>query len=243
MRWNELPDALGLHGREVVSFVGGGGKTTALFALAAHRPGRTIVTTTTKMGRDRVGPLPVLVGPTDAEIIDTLGADGSVIVWSGVDEQRAIGVEPADCSRFSGLAETVAVEADGSRRRPFKAPLHYEPVVPAATTTLVACCGMAAVGAPIIDGCHRPEQVAALTGASVHQRLTPERLVQVLLSPDGSMKERPDGAGFAVLLNRVRPTQSALVAEIRERVLAVDPSVSVLAVEDLEPTQLPDHAG
>ena len=61
VHWRELPEALGLTDREIVSFVGGGGKTTGLFALAATRSGPTVVTTTTKMGRDRTGGLPVLI--------------------------------------------------------------------------------------------------------------------------------------------------------------------------------------
>ena len=50
-----LATVLGPMFADVVSFVGGGGKTTALFALARHTPGTTLVTTTTKMGRDRTG--------------------------------------------------------------------------------------------------------------------------------------------------------------------------------------------
>lgn len=243
MRWNELPDALGLDGRALVSFVGGGGKTTALFALAAHRPGTTIVTTTTKMGRDRTGGLPVLVAPTDAEVADAVAEHGSIIVWTEVDDHRAIGVTAEDCARWVDLADTVAVEADGSRRRPFKAPLAYEPVVPPATNVLVACCGMAAIGAPIEVGCHRPERVAAITGLDVAAPLTPAAFVDVVLSAEGSAKDRPADARFAVLLNRVRPEHADTVDEIRERVDAADPAVPVLAVDEVDPAELPDHVG
>ena len=136
MHWRNLPEALGLAGRELVSFVGGGGKTTALFALARHTPGTTVITTTTKMGRDRTGGVELLVSPTDAEVAAGLERHRSVIVWSDVDDHRALGVSGDDCGRYLDLADIVAVEADGSRRRPFKAPLAYEPVVPSATTVL-----------------------------------------------------------------------------------------------------------
>ena len=63
MHWRNLPEALGLAGRELVSFVGGGGKTTALFALARHTTRTTVITTTTKMGRDRTGGVELLVKP------------------------------------------------------------------------------------------------------------------------------------------------------------------------------------
>ncbi|MEO0492907.1 MAG: selenium cofactor biosynthesis protein YqeC [Actinomycetota bacterium] len=241
MHWRNLPEALGLTGREIVSFVGGGGKTTGLFALAAARPGGTVITTTTKMGRDRTGGLPVLVDPADEEVAEAVARAGSVIVWGGVDDHRATGVSIEACARYLEFVDTVAVEADGSRRRPFKAPLDYEPVVPPATSVLVACCGMAAIGAPIDVGCHRPERVAAIVDASVDEKLTPARLVQVLLSSQGSAKDRPPAARFAVVLNRVRPEQSGVVAEIRERIAAQAPEVPVVALDELAADQLPDH--
>ncbi|MEM9464783.1 MAG: selenium cofactor biosynthesis protein YqeC [Actinomycetota bacterium] len=240
LTWNALPDALGLEGREVVSFVGGGGKTTALFALGAHRAGRCVITTTTKMGADRTGGLPVLMDPSDDALGRVLDTSGSVIVWSGSDGQRAFGVEPAAIARWAPLAETIAVEADGSRRRPFKAPRDYEPVVPSNTTTLVGCVGMAAVGAPIDVGCHRPDRVAALVGASESDLLTPDRLVRVLLDDAGSRKDCPADARFAVLINRVRPEHRAMIDEIRERIASIDPAVAVVAMAEADPAALPD---
>ena len=240
LTWEGLPTALELKDREVVSLVGGGGKTTALFALAAHRPGRRIVTTTTKMGADRTGGLPVLLDPSDGELVASLETSGSSIVWSGSDGQRAFGVEPDVVDRWAALADTIAVEADGSRRRPFKAPREYEPVVPASTTTLVGCVGMAALGVPIEVGCHRPDRVAALVGAAEADRLTPERLVRVLLDDAGSRKGCPADARFAVLLNRVRPADEPVVDEIRRLVETHDPSVTVLAMADLPTSRLPD---
>ena len=240
LTWDALPDALGLGDREVVSFVGGGGKTTALFALAAHRPGRRIVTTTTKMGADRTGGLPVLLDPSDAALQTAVDPSGSVIVWSGSDGQRAFGVEPETIDRWAAHFDTIAVEADGSRRRPFKAPREYEPVVPSSTTTLVGCVGMAAIDTPIEDGCHRPDRVAALVGASEADRLTAERLVEVLLHADGSRKGQPPGSRYAVLINRVRPEHRETVDRIRELVAAADPEVRVVAMADLPVEQLPD---
>lgn len=239
LTWDALPSALGLAGSEVVSFVGGGGKTTSVFALAAHRPGRCIVTTTTKMGVDRTGGLPVLLAPSDDEIVAALDRNDAVLAWSGADDRRGLGVEPARCDHWATLAETVAVEADGSRRRPFKAPRAYEPVVPASTTVLVACVGMAAVNAPIEVGCYRTDAVAALVGASAKELLTPERLVRVLLHRNGSRKGQPDQARFAVLINRVTSTDFAAVDEIRRRVRAHDPEISVLAMADVEAGPLP----
>ncbi|HID53306.1 MAG TPA: putative selenium-dependent hydroxylase accessory protein YqeC [Anaerolineae bacterium] len=50
MAGNGLRQALGLHGRNhLVSIVGGGGKTSLMFALARALPGRVVLTTTTRI--------------------------------------------------------------------------------------------------------------------------------------------------------------------------------------------------
>ena len=235
MQWADLGPALGLSRQELVSFVGGGGKTSAVFALAEHRSGRRIVTTTTKMGRERTGGLPVLLNPSDQDIAAGFETNPALLVWGAVDEHRAVGVSTADCDRWMHLADTVAVEADGSRRRPFKAPAAYEPVIPAATTTLVACVGLAAVNAPIAEGCHRPELVAGLLGCDEADRLTAERLVTVLLSDQGSRRECPDHARFAVLLNRCTPERQTLADEVRERIATADPAVTTVVIDEMPP--------
>lgn len=237
--WESLGEALGLGPRALVSFVGGGGKTTAVFALARHRPGRTIVTTTTKMGVDRTGGLPVVLGTDDAAIVRSLDEHERVIAWQQVDDHRAVGVGPEVCDRWSAVADTVAVEADGSRRMPFKAPRDYEPVVPSQSTHVVACVGMAAIGAPISQGCQRADRVAAIAGCREADLLTPSRLAAVLLSSAGSRKGVPAAATFSVLLNRVTEADRAVVDELRQQLGAVP----LTAVAELPVDRLPDSTG
>lgn len=236
--WETLGEALELGPQALVSFVGGGGKTTALFALGRYRQGRTVITTTTKMGVERTGGRPVLLDPGDAELARALDDHGWVIAWQHVDDHRAVGVTPQTCDRWGAFADTVAVEADGSRRMPFKAPRDYEPVIPLASTHVVACVGMAAVGVPILEGCQRPELVAALAGCREVDELSPERLARVLLSPAGSRKDVPAGARFSVLLNRVTDADGSLVDELR-RLLG---AVPLTAVADLPADHLPDSS-
>ncbi|MEL7158375.1 MAG: selenium cofactor biosynthesis protein YqeC, partial [Actinomycetota bacterium] len=137
-----LARALDLGDHELVSLVGGGGKTTALFALGRQLSGPVILTTTTKMGRDRTGGVPLLIGPDDdAARADALIRHRVILVWRSGDADKALGVDPAQCDRWFAEGSQVVVEADGSRRKPFKAPRPYEPVVPGQTTVLVACVG------------------------------------------------------------------------------------------------------
>jgi len=230
-----IGQALRAGRHELISLVGGGGKTTALFSLGRQLSGSRVLTTTTKMGRDRTDGLSLLVNPTDDELTSSLAEspeDPISLVWSAVDDHRALGVTPEQCDAWFGLVDHVVVEADGSRRHPFKAPARYEPVVPSATTLLVACIGISAVGQPIATGCHRPDQVAALAGCGPQEVLTPERAVRVLTSGDGSQKGRPGDARFAVLVNRIAQADHVLLAEITERIGEQQPETLVVGVGD-----------
>lgn len=211
---SDVCDALGLGDHELVSLVGGGGKTTVLFALGAQLEGTVVLTTTTKMGRDRSGGHEPLVAPSDEALLSGLADRRVLLAWRDMAEHKALGVEPEDCDRWFGLADHVVVEADGSRRMPFKAPLAYEPVVPSRTTTLVVCVGAAALDAVVSEQCQRPERVAAVAGCSPLDRLTPQRLASVLLSDQGSRKGCPPSARFAVVINRVEPAHLSFVEEL-----------------------------
>lgn len=202
---SELATALHLGERNVVSLVGGGGKTTALFALGQQLGGTTILTTTTKMGSKRHGGWPVMVGATDAELVSAVAKEGVVLAWAEVTDRLARGVAPEVCDRWSTMFDHVVVEADGSRQRPFKAPESWEPVVPTSTTTLVACLGAQALGRPINEACHRPDVVARLAACEVDDALTPARAATVLLHAEGSRKGQPKNAEFAVAICQVPP--------------------------------------
>ncbi len=234
---DDLSKTLELGDRELISLVGGGGKTTSLFSLGAQLPGKVVLTTTTKMGSERTGDAAVLIRPPVSTLVDHLDAESPVLVWEGVDGRKALGVDPGLCDEWFATQgiDSVVVEADGSRKRPFKAPLRYEPVVPASTTVLVACIGASALGEIIGDCCQRPDQVAAIAECGTHDILTPQRAAAVLTHTNGSMKSRPSAARFVVAAHRVKPHQHDRVAQLAEAVAAHNPAIDVVAVASTEP--------
>jgi probable selenium-dependent hydroxylase accessory protein YqeC len=222
--------AIGLGHRELVSLVGGGGKTTLMFAIGRQLGLRTVLTTTTRMGRDQTGGLPVVTGPTDEELALAVARRGVVLARRAADGHKAIGFDGPTCDRWFDRVpgiDAVVVEADGSRRRPFKAPRELEPVVPSRTTALVATVGAAALGRVIADACHRPLRVAAVAGCSPYQRLTPERLARVLLSGRGSRKDCPDGARFTIVINQVADHHLRFVEDLVGIIGGAAPVVAV----------------
>lgn len=234
---SHLATALALGPHELVTLVGGGGKTTAVFALGRQLGPTTILTTTTKMGRDRTGGYAPLFDPTDSELERALAAHGTVLAWKADDEHRALGVAAETCDEWFDRADHVIVEADGSRRRPFKAPLDYEPVVPSRTTVLIACVGAAAFDGVIAEVCHRPERVAELAECGVADLLSAARLASVLLSDRGSRKDCPPHARFAILLNQVVDTDSSFVDELADR---IDRNALLVGVAPFSPEEAPE---
>ena len=128
----ELANYLGLDAAQIknhIAIVGGGGKTTILHALGKQLHGKTILTSTTKMGFDQNRSLPVYFEPED-EIIHDISNGTPIMIWKEVQGEKAIGVDPSLCDHWFRNVDNVVVEADGSRRLPFKAPAAFEPVVP-----------------------------------------------------------------------------------------------------------------
>lgn len=220
---NDVAEALDLGPHELVALTGGGGKTTLLFELGRRLRGRIVLTTTTKMGRDRTGDFPVLYSPTDDELLGVLEDERVVLVWATTSGHKAVGVAPAACDRWMALADHVVAEVDGSRGRPFKAPRPLEPVIPDAATTVVSVIGADALGRVIWDQCHRPMRVAALAGCSPFDRLSPAAAATTLDHANGGRQGVPSSARFIVVVNKVDDTNTdlvdALVAELAERAI------------------------
>jgi len=223
----ELASALAVEQGDFVSLVGGGGKTTALFALGRQLGGTVVLSTTTKMGSDRTDGQQPLIDPSREEMTAALAASRVVLTWKEIDDHRALGYSPEEAAAWADLADHVVLEADGSRRKPFKAPAPHEPVVPDATTLLVACVGAGAFGARIDEVCHRPEIVAEIAGCGPDEALTADRLAAVLQSDAGSRKQCPPAARFAVLLNRVGEADASFVEGLAG---AMSDSVRVVSV-------------
>lgn len=237
---DELSARLGLGSHELVSIVGGGGKTTTMYALAKQLSGRRIATTTTKMGHDQTCGYPLLLSPSDDELtaaFDESGTTSPIVAWKSTEGTKAVGVGPEDCDRWFDLVDHVVVEADGARRRPFKAPGPMEPVVPSRTTMLVSVIGSDALGRVIGDQCHRPMRVAALAGCQPFERLTPDRAATVLLHERGFLASRPPSARMAIVITKVDDVVAADVAELVDclaRRRAEGAEAGVAALSDID---------
>jgi molybdenum cofactor cytidylyltransferase len=229
--------ALRVERGAVVSFVGGGGKTTSMFRLAAELCAaglRVITTTTTHISKDQVHLAPASIAVDDLDSLKArLDQHGHCLVIGAPDGKgRVFGASSELIASLSARPDTdaVLVEADGSRSRPFKAPGEHEPVVPGMTTILVPIIGLNSIGQPLDeDHVHRSEIVSALALAPLGSPITTETIARVLSHPQGGAKHLPAGARLAPLLNKA-DTDAAVqqAGELAAKLLAYSAVDTVL---------------
>jgi molybdenum cofactor cytidylyltransferase len=221
--------ALRLERGAVVSFVGGGGKTSSMFRLAAELSAsglRVVTTTTTHISEEQVRFSPASLNPENlASLAGCLDQFGQCLVVSSRDGKgRVLGVsfDQIEQIRARPDVDAILVEADGSRSRPFKAPGGHEPVVPESTNILVPIAGLNSIGAPLDEEhVHRSEIAAALSESEPGCRVTAEIVARVLSHPQGGAKSLPAGARLVPLLNRAdAETDLPNAHEAAERLLA-----------------------
>ncbi len=238
-----ISQALRIRSKQVIAFVGAGGKSTALFRLADElvaQNQRVITTTTTHLSAAQVrgrGSVILRYGPSPAflaRVRDALRANPHVTIVGGdAPGDKVAGIPPARIEELAALepVDAILVEADGARRLPLKAPAAHEPVVPAATTLLVPVAGMGAVGAPLDDEhVHRPRVIAALTGSQPGAEITPAILARLLSHPEGGLKGKPSAARAIVLLNQVETEAERSAARAVARLLLRHDEIDAVAI-------------
>lgn len=259
----KLTDALEIGKHEVVSVVGGGGKTTLMFALARElvAQGIPVVTTTTTKLIETEPSLhgsPLLLLEKDERklirlLTERLREYRHVTIVAetlpGLGKIEGVGTNTVDKIAAMGIA-VVIIEADGAKRKPVKAPSDVEPVIPESTTIVVPVVGMDALGARLNDDeVFRPEIVSRLTGLAVGEPLTGQGIATLLTHPEGIAKGALPRVRIIPLLNKINNGNISAAQgiarlillkkhhQIRKVVLGnvrdVDPVIAVVTEKDI----------
>ncbi len=212
--------ALQLTTAEVVAFVGGGGKTTAMFRLAdelAAMGRRVLTSTSTRIFTTQINESPahLTVDSSQDSLADlirrlnhALDQHGQALITGSTDaaQTKTYGLPLAviDALAESGQFDAIIVEADGSRHRPFKAPADHEPVIPSTTTVVVPVVGVDVLGQPLHEPhVHRPHLISQISRLSIGAPITAETVATVIGHPQGGLKNVPSGARVTPLLNKI----------------------------------------
>lgn len=184
-----------------ICLVGGGGKTTVMYELAAAWAAcgrRVLVLTSTHILRPVDGSF-----AADATAVQNLWQQGRyAVIGTPEPATGKLTAPPQDLYEALQLqADVILCEADGSKHHPCKAPAAHEPVLLPDSDIVLAVVGMDALGRPLAQACQRPQLAAALLGCSLDSVIDEQMLVALLLSEQGARKN-VGTRGFYIVLNK-----------------------------------------
>lgn len=231
----KLFEALNLGQRAVVALVGGGGKTSIMYHLAAEIPApyRVLITTTTKIFAPDPGEYPCFYtneeGYREETMVKALQSGKRPVLAAQRIKNKLDGVNGDSLSALvkADQVDFILVEADGCKGRPLKGHLDHEPVIPGITTRLVIVIGADVLGKRLdADYVHRPEIVAELTGQRPGTIVTPDTIARLITHPRGIMRTTPSRAGKVAIINKIDSLNSLDEAYETARLLKQDSNIS-----------------
>lgn len=211
--------------QEIWSFIGAGGKSTLILLTAARKAEegkKVLVTTTTHTAFTEDSLLRaggrLLLGESGEAAAAVLERESPVAALKELPGQREKqqGLPEEELQKAVSRADLVLIEADGSRRRPFKAPGNHEPAVHPDSSRIILAAGLTALGRSIGESCHRLREIVAITGKSGDCLLSERDMAQVIR--EGYLHKcrlRWPGVPVTVILNQ------ADTGELEERGLLV----------------------
>lgn len=234
-----LVDALRLDQEARIALVGAGGKTAVLFQLGREflqasptsgkrfdRPEKSfaesvVLTTTTHVGVDQVSLADQHWIYTEGSLPRAFLEDGgrglTLITAAQTDSERFAGIPSQEVdllARTIGHQTPLIIEADGSRRRPLKAPAPHEPAIPDWVDVVVVVAGLSGLGQLLSDEwVHRPQLFGRLAQIELNCHILPEHLARVLSHPEGGLKNIPSVARRILILNQARSDEAKSVAK------------------------------
>ncbi len=210
-----LRDAFDIHRGDIISLVGGGGKTTLMFALArelASSGNCVITTTTTKI----LEPL-----PSQTQLL-LLGAEGGKLIrllLQNMDKYRHItvaserlasgklnGISSRLVVKLAGLNQVshIIVEADGAAQKSLKAPNLTEPVIPDNTSLVIPVVGVDSLGCHLTEeDVFRSEIASGLLGVPLGEVISAESIALLVTHHQGIIRGSPDQARIIPFINKV----------------------------------------
>lgn len=174
--------------KHTICLVGGGGKTTVMYELAAAWAacGRKVLVLTSTH----------ILCPADGSFAADVPALHNLwqqrryaVIGTPELSTGKLTAPPQDLYEALQLqADVILCEADGSRHHPCKVPAEYEPVLLPDSDIVLAVAGMDALGHSLAQACQRPQPAAALLGCSLDSVIDAQMLVALLLSEQGARK-------------------------------------------------------
>lgn len=200
--------------KHTICLVGGGGKTTVMYELAAMWAAcgrKVLVLTSTHILRPVDGSF-----AADVPAVQDLWQQGRYAVIGTPEAATGKLTAPPQFlyEAMQPQADVILCEADGSRHHPCKVPAAHEPVLLPDSDIVLAVVGMDALGCPLAQACQRPQPAAAFLGCSLDSVIDEQMLAALLLSEQGARKNVGKRT-YYIVLNKCDLIKAAQQEEMR----------------------------
>jgi molybdenum cofactor cytidylyltransferase len=222
----------------IISFVGAGGKTTALFQLARQlqvegQKAQVFVTTTTHLGawQTKLADHHLIV--KSIADLKNIPNKGVLLITGDAVEEKINSIDNNILFWLRAYCKNhnipLLIEADGSRQKPLKSPAQHEPPIPEFSDIVINVVGLSGIGKPLNDEyVHRPENFSQLTHLQINQNISSAEIIKALTHPQGGLKNIPPHAKKIVLLNQAdTPELQSIAGDIAKKLLSHFDSILV----------------
>lgn len=200
--------------KHTICLVGGGGKTTVMYELAAMWAAcgrKVLVLTSTHILRPVDGSF-----AADVPAVQDLWQQGRYAVIGTPEAATGKLTAPPQFlyEAMQPQADVILCEADGSRHHPCKVPAAHEPVLLPDSDIVLAVAGMDALGHSLAQACQRPQLAAELLGCSAEKIIDAQMMATLLLSEQGARKN-VGARAYYIVLNKCDLIKAAQQEEMR----------------------------
>ncbi len=231
---NSILGAFNVNGHQLISLVGGGGKTSTMFGIAQAlvlNNYTAITTTTTHIAVPTEEQTPYIYarpeGGLEIDKIKDLVKEYKhiTVVNRTEDGQKVFGItaEEVDALFAADICDCIICEADGASQRPVKCPRETEPVFPASTTITIPVVGMDALYAVIgSEKTFRDEYICKVTGLSIGDELGEDAIAKIVTDEHGLIQYAPKTSAVIPFLNKIDITGRRAGEDLAKTILDID---------------------
>lgn len=184
----------------MISFVGGGGKTSHMFTLANELKefGRVIVTTTTKILLPRKDDYDNIVMLEEGTDFLENPERGVTLLGKSIKNinkiNKVVGVDKNILDKIyeNKSFQFILIEADGAKEKPLKASNETEPIIPDKTNINIGIIGFDALDEEVTKVCFREDRFKTITGKDSSDIVDDDSIISLINHEKGLFKETPE---------------------------------------------------
>lgn len=232
---------------KLISFVGGGGKTTTIYKIRDYLSNKkSLITSTTAMEikensvfTDDYNDNKLLF--KDLNLLFKKNNKASLFKYR-INKYKAKGCLKSfiDSIYDNDDFDYILCEADGAKRKPLKANLDYEPVIPLKSDVVLVMIGLDVLYKPLSESIvHRIDKFKEITSINDNDIINEDHLYSLIINKDGLLKGVKDYMDVYIILNKSDILTKVFNKDILKKIVSI-PIVNGVAFTSMENMELID---